>query len=263
MICGRYDICTCDGQCSYPPEKNFFRPLDERKKNVGCSQLTSINCNTLQYHSFIEPRNTTYFAFELNDELASGILWFEGKKMEDCKRTCLRHCSCKAVVLRDDSDGARNGSCLLLNEIVSLIDEEGIDKRVFLKWTHDSRNAGDFLDLKPILLGILTRFTYNEFKIITKDFSKKLGEGRFGAVYEGTLTNGTKIAVKCLDGLGHVMESFLTEAKIFGGINLVNLVKLIGFCVESNERLLIYKHMVNRSLDRWIYNGFTWCTNKG
>ncbi|KAF3637320.1 putative G-type lectin S-receptor-like serine/threonine-protein kinase SD2-5-like [Capsicum annuum] len=166
---------------------------DERKKDLGCSQLKSINCNSSQYHSFIELRNTTYFAFELNHELASSILRFEGKKLEDCKRTCLRDCSCKAVVFRNDSDGATSGSCLLLTDIFSLIDEEGTDK------TCDSIKAGDFLDLEPILPGMLTRFTYNELKIITEDFSRKLGEGGFGAVYEGTLSNGTKIAVKRLE----------------------------------------------------------------
>ncbi|PHU13364.1 hypothetical protein BC332_14569 [Capsicum chinense] len=49
--------------------------------------------------------------------------------------TCLRHC--KAVVFRDDSDEARSGSCLLMNEVFSLIDEERTDKRVFLKTYED------------------------------------------------------------------------------------------------------------------------------
>ncbi|KAG5597289.1 hypothetical protein H5410_038521 [Solanum commersonii] len=100
-----------------------------------------------------------------------------------------------------------------------------------------------------------------------EDFSRKLREGGFGSVYEGTLTNGTKIAVKRLDGLGHVMESFLTEVKIVDCIHQVNLVKLIGFCAKKSQRLLIYEHMVNGSLDRWIYhknqeNGLTWHTRQ-
>ncbi|MCD9641565.1 hypothetical protein HAX54_027793 [Datura stramonium] len=317
MACGRYGICTSNGQCSCPPEENFFRPFNERKKDLGCSQLTSINCNSSRYHSFVELGNTTYFAFELNSELTSSMLRFEGKKLEDCRRACLRNCSCKAVVFRYDSDGARSGSCLLLNEVFSLIGNEDGTERVFLKVqnsskaqsqsptisggkksrphiviigstlaalfgiilsitacfvlfkkrTRDSSKAGDFLDLEPILPGMLTRYSYNELKIITEDFSKKLGEGGFGSVYEGTLSNGTKIAVKRLDGLGHVMESFLTEVKIVGGIHHVNLVKLIGFCAEKSHRLLIYEHMINRSLDRWIShknqeNGLTWHTRQ-
>lgn len=79
-----------------------------------------------------------------------------------------------------------------------------------------SVKAGDLLDLAPILPGILTRFSYNELKIITQDFSRKLGEGGFGSVYEGTLSNGNKIAVKRLNGVGQVKDSFLTEVKIVG-----------------------------------------------
>uniref|UniRef100_K4CG98 non-specific serine/threonine protein kinase n=1 Tax=Solanum lycopersicum TaxID=4081 RepID=K4CG98_SOLLC len=135
------------------------------------------------------------------------------------------------------------------------------------KRTHESRKAADILDLAPILPGILTRFSYNELKIITEDFSRKLGEGGFGCVYEGTLRNGTKIAVKHLDGVGQVKESFLTEVKAVGGIHHINLVKLIGFCAEKTHRLLIYEYMVNGSLDRWIthenrQNGLTWSTRQ-
>ncbi|XP_049385977.1 G-type lectin S-receptor-like serine/threonine-protein kinase SD2-5 [Solanum stenotomum] len=134
---------------------------------------------------------------------------------------------------------------------------------IFKKRIHESRKAADFLDLEPILPGILTLFSYNELKVITEDFSSKLGEGGFGSVYEGTLRNGTKIAVKHLDGLCQVKESFLTEVKAVGGIRHINLVKLIGFCAEKSHRLLIYEYMVNGSLDKWIThenqeNGLTW-----
>ncbi|XP_016433683.2 G-type lectin S-receptor-like serine/threonine-protein kinase SD2-5 [Nicotiana tabacum] len=127
--------------------------------------------------------------------------------------------------------------------------------------------AGDLVDLATILPGILTRFSYNDLKVITEDFSRKLGEGGFGSVYEGTLSNGTKIAVKHLDCVAQGKDSFLTEVKIVGGIHHVNLVKLIGFCFEKNHRLLIYEHMVNGSLDRFIShknpaNGLTWHTRR-
>ncbi|KAF3637314.1 G-type lectin S-receptor-like serine/threonine-protein kinase SD2-5 [Capsicum chinense] len=137
---------------------------------------------------------------------------------------------------------------------------------IFKKRSQKSK-AGDFSNLEPILPGILTRFSYNELKIITEDFSRQLGKGGFGSVYEGTLRNGTKIAVKHLDGLGQVKESFLTEVKTVGGIHHINLVKLIGFCAEKSHRLLIYEYMVNGSLDRWIKhekqeNGLTWNTRQ-
>ncbi|PHT43642.1 G-type lectin S-receptor-like serine/threonine-protein kinase SD2-5 [Capsicum baccatum] len=130
-----------------------------------------------------------------------------------------------------------------------------------------SGKSGDLLDLAPILPGILTPFSYNELKIITQDFSRKLGEGGFGFVYEGTLSNGNKIAVKPLNGVGQVKDSFLTEVKIVGSIHHLNLVKLIGFCAEKDHWVLIYEYMVNGSLDRWIShekqeNRLTWITRK-
>ncbi|KAK4714509.1 hypothetical protein R3W88_020416 [Solanum pinnatisectum] len=62
MVCGRYSICTNDGQCNCPVEGNFFRPIN-RNPDLGCSQLTSISCNSSHYHSLIELSDTTYFAF--------------------------------------------------------------------------------------------------------------------------------------------------------------------------------------------------------
>ncbi|KAL8218466.1 hypothetical protein R6Q57_021839 [Mikania cordata] len=50
------------------------------------------------------------------------------------------------------------------------------------------------------LSGMPTRFSYKELKIATENFSKKLGEGGFGSVFEGSLKDGSKIAVKCLEG---------------------------------------------------------------
>nr|XP_004243251.1 G-type lectin S-receptor-like serine/threonine-protein kinase SD2-5 [Solanum lycopersicum] len=318
MVCGSYSICTNNGQCTCPSQENFFRPFSERKPDLGCSQLTSVNCNSSQYHSFVELKNTTYFSFYIDQELNSSKLWLGQTKLEDCKRACLSNCSCKAAVFRYGWNGTRRGNCLLLNEVFSLRDsDEGRGNTVFLKVqnsskaqtqsliipggkksrpfkviigstlaaffgiilsiatcfvifrkrTHESRKAADILDLAPILPGILTRFSYNELKIITEDFSRKLGEGGFGCVYEGTLRNGTKIAVKHLDGVGQVKESFLTEVKAVGGIHHINLVKLIGFCAEKTHRLLIYEYMVNGSLDRWIthenrQNGLTWSTRQ-
>ncbi|KAH0651229.1 hypothetical protein KY285_031348 [Solanum tuberosum] len=318
MVCGSYSICTNNGQCTCPLQENFYRPFSERKPDLGCSQLTSIYCNSSQYHSFVELKNTTYFSFNIDQELNSSRLWLGQTKLEDCKKACLSNCSCKAAVFEYGWNGTRRGNCLLLNEVFSLKDsEEGRGNTVFLKVqnsskpqtqsliipggkksrpfkviigstlaaffgiilsiatcfvifrkrTHESRKAADILDLAPILPGILTRFSYNELKIITDDFSRKLGEGGFGCVYEGTLRNGTKIAVKRLDGVGQVKESFLTEVKAVGGIHHINLVKLIGFCAEKSHRLLIYDYMVNGSLDRWIThenreNGLTWSTRQ-
>lgn len=108
----------------------------------------------------------------------------------------------------------------------------------------------DHLDQIP---GMPMRFTYDSLKVITEDFSKKLGEGGFGSVFEGTLKDGSKVAVKCLDGLGHIKKSFLAEVETIGSIHHVNLVTLVGFCTENSHRLLVYEYMPNGSLEKWIF----------
>ncbi|KAL3831026.1 hypothetical protein ACJIZ3_019828 [Penstemon smallii] len=109
----------------------------------------------------------------------------------------------------------------------------------------------DYLDHVP---GMPTRFCYEELVTATDNFSKKLGEGGFGTVFEGSLKDNTRIAVKCLDGMGHIKKSFLAEVESIGSIHHVNLVRLIGFSAEKSHRLLVYVYMSNGSLDRWIHN---------
>ncbi|KAI6673176.1 hypothetical protein NL676_001082 [Syzygium grande] len=120
-------------------------------------------------------------------------------------------------------------------------------------------------------------FTYSCLKVINEDFSKKLGEGGFGSPFEGTLKDGSKLAVKCLDGLGHIKKSFLAEVETIGSIHHINLVTLVGFCTENSHRLLVcctenshrlllcctenshtllvYEYMPNGSLEKWIFRG--------
>ncbi|KAF8031908.1 hypothetical protein BT93_D0963 [Corymbia citriodora subsp. variegata] len=89
---------------------------------------------------------------------------------------------------------------------------------------------------------------------MTGDFAIKLGEGGFGSVFLGTLPSGVRIAVKRLDSFGQIKKSFLAEAGTIGTIHHVNLVKLLGFCVEKSFRLLVYEYMCNGSLDKWIFH---------
>ncbi|KAK1423810.1 hypothetical protein QVD17_19119 [Tagetes erecta] len=103
------------------------------------------------------------------------------------------------------------------------------------------------------LSGMPIRFTYLDLQRATDNFSKKLGQGGFGSVYEGVLKDGTRLAVKQLEGLGQGKKEFRAEVSIIGGIHHHHLVRLKGFCAEGLHRLLVYEYMANGSLDRWIF----------
>lgn len=121
-----------------------------------------------------------------------------------------------------------------------------------------SRISFTSLSQKPSNLRV---FVVSELKTATRNFSRSLmiGEGGFGGVYRGVVRdaeNSSKkidIAVKQLSkrGLqGH--KEWVTEVNVLGIVEHENLVKLVGYCAEDNERgierLLVYEYMPNRSV---------------
>ncbi|CAN6453298.1 unnamed protein product [Victoria cruziana] len=91
----------------------------------------------------------------------------------------------------------------------------------------------------------------------TNGFSleNKLGEGGFGPVYRGKLSGGQEIAVKRLSrNSGQGAQEFMNEAGLIAKLQHRNLVKLVGCCVEENEKILVYEYMPNKSLDAFLFD---------
>ncbi|KAL7610152.1 hypothetical protein Lser_V15G11764 [Lactuca serriola] len=89
---------------------------------------------------------------------------------------------------------------------------------------------------------------------MTNSFKIKLGQGGFGSVYKGALTNGSLVAVKILSELKGNGEDFINEVASVGRTSHVNIVSLVGFCCEGHQRALIYEFMPNESLEKLIYD---------
>ncbi|KAJ4975651.1 hypothetical protein NE237_000757 [Protea cynaroides] len=91
----------------------------------------------------------------------------------------------------------------------------------------------------------------------TENFSpsNKLGEGGFGVVYKGRLSNGKEIAVKRLSkNSGQGMEEFKNELILIARLQHRNLVRLLGYSLQEEEKMLIYEYMPNKSLDYFIFD---------
>ncbi|KAL0301400.1 UNVERIFIED_CONTAM: G-type lectin S-receptor-like serine/threonine-protein kinase SD2-5 [Sesamum radiatum] len=269
LVCGEYGICS-NGQCSCPRSDSTvenFRQINDRQPDLGCSEVIPLTCSASSNHSFLDLEDVTYFTFMSNNRTTD---------MKSCKEACFKNCSCKAAVFiyaqirltveiapivtgpeagispggysKESGLGSILGSTLgILYAAVAV----GTLVFVCCRKKRGEEIEEDYLDHVP---GMPTRFSYQELVTATDNFSKKLGEGGFGSVFEGSLKDGTRIAVKCLDGVGHIKKSFLAEVESIGSIHHVNLVRLVGFCAEKSHRLLVYEYMCNGSLDRWIYH---------
>lgn len=108
----------------------------------------------------------------------------------------------------------------------------------------------------------------------TDNFSdaNKLGQGGFGPVYkvttslffpavcsfmqvlQGKFPGGQEFAVKRLSSCsGQGIEEFLNEVVLIAKLQHRNLVRLLGYCIKENEKILLYEYMPNRSLDSFIF----------
>ncbi|MFS8026007.1 putative protein kinase RLK-Pelle-DLSV family [Helianthus anomalus] len=85
--------------------------------------------------------------------------------------------------------------------------------------------------------------------------SNEVGEGGFGRVYKGQLARGEEVAVKRLaDSSWQGIREFKNEVTLIAKLQHRNLVKLLGYCIEGNERILVYEYLPNHSLDQIIFD---------
>ncbi|TKY48164.1 Cysteine-rich receptor protein kinase 10 [Spatholobus suberectus] len=100
-------------------------------------------------------------------------------------------------------------------------------------------------------------FIFETIAAATNNFSaaNKLGEGGFGPVYKGTLSDQQEVAIKRLSrSSGQGLIEFTNEAKLMAKLQHTNLVKLLGFCIQRDERILVYEYMSNKSLDFYLFD---------
>ncbi|XP_024311507.1 receptor-like serine/threonine-protein kinase SD1-8 isoform X2 [Brachypodium distachyon] len=100
-------------------------------------------------------------------------------------------------------------------------------------------------------------FSFRDIVTATEDFSNDnmLGQGGFGKVYKGMLEDDKEVAIKRLSkNSGQGAEEFRNEVVLIAKLQHRNLVRLLGYCIHGDERLLIYEYLPNKSLDVFIFD---------
>ena len=121
---------------------------------------------------------------------------------------------------------------------------------IYRKKTEKTPEGGSCLETN------LRYFSYKELAEATNDFKDELGRGGFGVVYKGTIQAGSTkvVAVKKLYRVVQDGEKeFKTELQVIGQTHHKNLARLLGFCDEGQNRLLVYEFLSNGTLANFLF----------
>ncbi|KAL8171820.1 hypothetical protein V2J09_023624 [Rumex salicifolius] len=130
-------------------------------------------------------------------------------------------------------------------------DEESDSSRNSKNQTPASNQSPDSANVKT--------FSFRELAMATKNFRQEclLGEGGFGRVFRGMIqASGQVVAVKQLDRNGmQGNKEFMNEAVKLSLLNHANLVNLIGYCADGDQRVLVYEYVPEGSLEQHLFGG--------
>ncbi|XP_052725202.1 cysteine-rich receptor-like protein kinase 10 isoform X1 [Vigna angularis] len=115
----------------------------------------------------------------------------------------------------------------------------------------EGKNVDDITTVESL------QFSFGTISAATNNFSaeNKLGEGGFGEVFKGALPTGQEIAVKRLSkSSGQGGEEFKNEVVVVAKLQHRNLVRLLGFCLQGEEKILVYEYVPNKSLDYTLFD---------
>ncbi|KAK3125262.1 hypothetical protein QOZ80_7BG0602470 [Eleusine coracana subsp. coracana] len=131
---------------------------------------------------------------------------------------------------------------------------------LFLRFQSRRRRIKATEPLKKIGNSQCPVFDVSTLQEATENFSEKnkLGEGGFGTVYKGILSDGQEIAVKTLLGrTGDAVDQLNNEMEVLVELQHKNLVRLLGYCPRQNDTLLVYEYIKNGSLDNFLFDKST------
>ncbi|KAF5815612.1 putative protein kinase RLK-Pelle-DLSV family [Helianthus annuus] len=235
-----------------------------------CRNLTVVTDNFEEKNGEFDPRTAS--ATDSNSSLS----------ISDCFAKCWNDCSCMGfkshtingtgcdfwsgsnsfLVYPIESSGSNFRSKYVISSLnlVSSSTENQRRKRdeYFLELTA----SGSFKDVHQLESNTrngkdLLLFSFASIMSATGDFAleNKLGQGGFGPVYKGKLSDGQEVAIKRLSRTsGQGLVEFKNELIPIAKLQHTNLVRVLGCCIHEEEKMLIYEYMPNKSLDFFLFD---------
>ncbi|KAK6134978.1 hypothetical protein DH2020_031262 [Rehmannia glutinosa] len=293
-VCGRYGVCNntkCSCPDEATGRTGFFRQSNALQSDFGCEAINPISCgDSIDNHGFLELLNVNYFSFRSRISSIDAPQCKDICLRCSCRAVVFRYrdydtskgeCSFPTdlfslMVTKKDNmlpykantyvkiqipraNNKKSSSTSLVVLLVSLF-SSGIFllllgacyfyvlRRKKRSIVNEREGETSIIHVPPVVI----KFSYNDLRAIAENFRVQLGKGGYGEVFEGTLKDGTKVAVKQLFDKGKT--EFLPEVETIGRVHHFNLVRLIGYCAEGSNRLLVYEYLHKGSLDKWIFD---------
>ncbi|XP_054815415.1 G-type lectin S-receptor-like serine/threonine-protein kinase At4g27290 [Prosopis cineraria] len=227
----------CQQSCQRNCSCTAFANLDIRDGGSGC---------LLWFNDLIDMKQLPQGGQDIFIRVpASELDFFENKRYGNFNKR-------KLLGIAVGSVAVNMGMMLIILGLIKCVWKRKVKKSGMTKICHKnpcySKLRMEDTDLQIFDLSIIAKATDNFSS------ANKLGEGGFGPVYKGALGDGQELAVKRLsENSVQGFEEFKNEVLLIAKLQHRNLVKLLGCCIEREEKL-IYEYMPNRSLDHFIFD---------
>ncbi|KAJ0983560.1 hypothetical protein J5N97_011815 [Dioscorea zingiberensis] len=244
--CGPFGLCDLKGSpiCSClqgftPKSPQDWALMDS---SSGCVRRTALDC-----------KNKTD-GFMILDHAAlpdtSNAIVDTNLSLNECRTTCLTNCSCTGYTSADIRGGG-SGCIIWVDELIDSGTIPNVVQDLYVRLAAaDVASVTDDDELE------LPQLQWNTVMAATENFAINniLGEGGFGPVYKGKLTEGQEIAVKRLSrNSAQGVDEFKNEVILIAKLQHRNLVRLLGYCIQGVERMLVYEYMSKGSLDALLF----------
>ncbi|KAK6783966.1 hypothetical protein RDI58_017420 [Solanum bulbocastanum] len=267
-ICEVYAKCGAFGVCDEANETficlSGFKPSD--RENGGCVRDQKVQCNAIT-----EDKDSLWISSIMRVPASQNINIAVGEASQ-CRSACFNNCSCPAYTY-DGSAQTKAKKSMKLKALLSSITalmfliigsfsyiyyRRRMAKRAESHWHKAEGEAKVLMNENSDEAIDVPYFHLKTILAATDNFSNanKLEQGGFGPVYKGIFLGEKEIAVKRLSShSGQGMDEFKNEVTLIAKLQHRNLVRLLDYCINATEQILLYEYMPNKSLDTFIFDG--------